>query len=205
VPAAGWWRLVLLGALSLGALGARLAGWPAAALLLGAGVPAAAVAPRLPAVGQVALALGMAGFGVLALLWPALPGQALRLLPVLGTVLLCGHSGATLRPGHEPLISRYTRHDFGHLPPECDRYTRGLTLLWTVVFALLAGLQALLLATGAPAGPVLFGSAIAMLLLFLGEHVVRSLRFPQFGIATPLRTGRAILAASRAMPSARHG
>jgi hypothetical protein len=35
-----------------------------------------------------------------------------------------------------------------------------------------------------------------MIALFLGEHPVRSLRFPQFGIATPARTLRAVLAAT---------
>ena len=44
-----------------------------------------------------------------ALALAAGPARGLQALPVLGSLLLAGHFGATLRPGHEPLISHYTR------------------------------------------------------------------------------------------------
>ena len=53
---------------------------------------------------------------------------------------------STLLPGREPLISRYTRFDFGHLPPDCAGYTRFLTLLWAALLAGFAAAQAAALA-----------------------------------------------------------
>ena len=47
-------------------------------------------------------------------------------------------------------------------------------------------------------GALLAWTAVLVLTLFLGEHVVRTLRFPQHGVATPLRTLRAMLSASGA-------
>ena len=181
---------------------ARLAGRADIAVLLGLLALALAVARRLPS--PVRLLLGTAA-AALAVSWPLLrpmaPQRLAALLPPFGDLLLCAHFGATLWPGREPLISRYTRHDFGRLPPECVGYTRGLTLLWAAVFAALAPLHAVLLLGLPPLMPpmdgtvVMGGTVAALLALFLAEHVVRSLRFPQFGIATPARTLRAILSA----------
>ncbi|MXP64226.1 hypothetical protein E0493_12815 [Roseomonas sp. M0104] len=182
--------------------GVRLAGHAELALLLGLLALAMAAGRDLPRPARLALAVAAAAF---ALTWPLLrplaPQRLAGLLPAAGDLLLCTHFGATLRPGREPLISRYTRHDFGHLPPECAGYTRVLTLLWATLFAVLAPLHTLLLLGLPPlaaplgSGTVLGGTAAFMLFLFLGEHVIRTLRFPQFGLATPARTLRAILSA----------
>ncbi|UFN48246.1 hypothetical protein LPC08_19860 [Roseomonas sp. OT10] len=140
----------------------------------------------------------------LALLFLAAPALAAWLFhagTMLGMALLAAHFGLTLRRGQEPLIARYSRFDFGHLPPECAAYARGLTAFWAVLLGLGALVQVLPLAGVAPAvpAPVLTGGMLLLCtLLFLGEHVVRSLRFPQYGRATPWRTCRAILSATAA-------
>ena len=55
---------------------------------------------------------------------------------------------ATLLPGSEPLISRYTRFDYGRLPPDLGAYTRALTVLWAVLLAGFAAAQGAALASG---------------------------------------------------------
>jgi len=185
------------------ALGARLGGWTELALLLALLALGFALARRC---GGAARWLALLACGALAAAWPAIgPGAAILLPPLLppfGDLLLALHFGLTLRPGREALITRYTRADFGRLPPECAAYTRALTALWALVFLLMAPLHLALLLGLPPfprlgAGLVMGLTAAFMLLLFLGEHVVRSLRFPQFGLATPARTLRAILQAHR--------
>ena len=42
--------------------------------------------------------------------------------------------GRTLRPGHEPLITRFARRVHGTLPPQLAAYTRRLTIAWCVFF-----------------------------------------------------------------------
>jgi uncharacterized membrane protein len=104
----------------------------------------------------------------------------------------CYGFAATLLPGREPLISRYTRFDFGHLPPDCAAYTRGLTLLWAVLLAGFAAAQMAALAGRWSASAVLATEAIACGAVFLGEHLVRGRRFPHHGPATVGRTIRAV-------------
>jgi uncharacterized membrane protein len=196
VAVSRWWAVLPLAG---GALAMRVAGRPELATLLGMAALAVAIGQRLGFWARLALAVGI---GVLAggcWLWPDGMAMLARLLPSLGDLLMAAHFGATLLPGREPLISYYTRHDPGVRGPECAGYTRGLTLLWALVFLALALLHAVLL-LGSPLNtlPVLAATTAAMALLFLGEHIVRTLNFPQFGIATPVRTLRAILKATTA-------
>ncbi|KAA2213053.1 COG4648 family protein [Teichococcus oryzae] len=195
--------------MALAVVAARLAGLPQLALLIA--LPALALAATR---GQnwrrqmffAALAM------LAALLWWFLapePGLGAALLMPAGDLLMCWHFGATLRPGREALISHYTRHDFGYLPPECASYTRRLTAIWAALFLLLAPLHAALL-LGVPPLPrcdsgLVLGATLGFtLLMFLGEHVIRSLRFPQHGIATPARTLRAIRSAHSSRPQPQH-
>ncbi|MFT8243685.1 hypothetical protein [Roseomonas sp. BN140053] len=193
-------RFAFVAPLSAGAILCRAADRPGPALALAAAALAAAVAPGLRGLGRALVLAVPAALAFALWEWPELAANGLRVLPAVADLLLCWHFGRTLLPGREPLISFYTRHDFGHLPPECAGYTRGLTALWTAVFAALAGLHAAigLGAFGAAGWTVLAASLGGMAALFLGEHVVRSLRFPQHGMATPARTWRAMLAANAA-------
>jgi uncharacterized membrane protein len=208
IPAGAWGRLLRHAApvlpLAGGALALRLLDRPGPAALLAAGAVALSIGRRLHVTARLALAGGLGALALACAAWPERMVLLARLLPVAGDLLLAAHFGATLRPGREPLISRYTRHDPGTRLAECAGYTRGLTWLWTLLFLALAPLHAVALlglppfVAPVPAPVVLAGSAVLMLALFLGEHVIRTLRFPQFGIATPARTLRAVLAATLA-------
>jgi uncharacterized membrane protein len=128
--------------------------------------------------------------GSLALPWGRGAFQAA--LGVCGNLLACYHFAATLLPGREPLISRYTRFDFGRLPPDCAAYTRGLTLLWAALLAGFAAAQAAALSGLWRPSAVLGVEAVVGGALFLGEHRVRSRRFAHHGPATVRRTIRAV-------------
>jgi hypothetical protein len=143
------------------------------------------------------------GAGVLALalgIWlhPAWMWLLAQCLPALGMLAMAVHFGHTLRPGQEPLITRYARFDAGVRIEECAGYTRAVTAFWTLLFLAMAAIYASVPLGGA--GPddawLLVAGGVVMLAVFLGEHVWRSLRFPQFGPATPLRTLRAMIAAT---------
>ncbi|HUP97403.1 MAG TPA: hypothetical protein VM073_05655 [Usitatibacter sp.] len=45
--------------------------------------------------------------------------------------------GRTLVAGHEPLVTRFARLLHGTIPPEVERYTRQVTLAWTIFFTTL--------------------------------------------------------------------
>ena len=59
-------------------------------------------------------------------------------------LLLATLFGRTLREGREPLVTRFARLIHGTLPPEVERYTRRVTLAWTIFFASLFTLSTLL-------------------------------------------------------------
>jgi uncharacterized membrane protein len=122
--------------------------------------------------------------------WKPEPFQAA--LAVFANLGACYGFASTLLPGREPLISRYTRFDFGHLPPDCAGYTRRLTLLWAVLLAGFAAAQMAALAGHWRPSAVLATEAALCGALFLGEHLVRSARFPHHGRATLHRTFRAV-------------
>jgi uncharacterized membrane protein len=207
-PEGAWVRLLLRAAPALpfaaAALALRVLDRPGPAALLAAGALALAAARRLGPVARLALAAGIVALGLGCLNGWDQAAWLPRLLPVAGDLLLAAHFGGTLVRGREPLISRYTRYDPGVSLAECAGYTRGLTWLWCLLFLALAPLHAAALLGVAPFGdawsaPVALGATGAlMLVLFLGEHVIRTLRFPQFGMATPARTLRAVLAATLA-------
>lgn len=120
---------------------------------------------------------------------PALVAMLLNLIVGLRFAL-------TLRPGQVPLITRYARCDRMGLPPECESYTRRLTLAWAGLLAGFAALHGLALLDLWPMAAVARAQGIAFAGCFLGEHVLRSLAMPQLGIATPWRTLAAIWQAS---------
>ena len=151
------------------------------------------------------LAAGVALLALWALPEAALPAGALALeervtawLAPLAYAAFAWGFARTLAPGQEPLIARYSRFDERRDAAECAGYARGLTLFWAAALALTALGSAAALLAGQDPGWV---PDLILLALFLGEHAVRSLRFPAGGIAWPDQTLRAILRAERA----RHG
>lgn len=83
--------------------------------------------------------------------------------------------GRSLCAGQMPLIERIARVDAPLLAAPLCRYTRRLTLVWTVWF----GLAALICASAAWL-PAWTGAAVWLgsVLLFVGEHALRPWLFP---------------------------
>jgi uncharacterized membrane protein len=110
--------------------------------------------------------------------WLASPGVATvwRGASVVMLGWLAIFFGRTLAPGRVPLIERIARVSDPELKPSLTRYTRLLTALWCVYFAIAAllavwGLGGSSFNAGAWVG---LGSAA----LFVGEHRLRRLFFP---------------------------
>jgi uncharacterized membrane protein len=107
-----------------------------------------------------------------------------------GLLVIFGH---TLLPGREPLITRFRRIDVGFVAPVFVSYTRTLTALWTLIFAV---------GTTVSLGAALWGdialwSWLALIVLpivtavfFVGEHVYRAIRYGPEAGASLLRTLR---------------
>lgn len=186
-------RLAISLSLSAACLGANLVGAEGTTAALAVATVASWLVPSARA---LPIAAGAAAAGVAMALLAVLPGAArllLEALPLAGNLMLAWHFGATLRAGREPLISRYTRADHGHMPAELVGYTRRLTMLWTWFFVAFAAANLTTLAGfGPPAGASAIANAALALLFFLGEHVVRATRFAHLGPAHPWRTLRAI-------------
>jgi uncharacterized membrane protein len=110
-------------------------------------------------------------------------GQSLLYLPpVLISLALLLFFGRTLRPGSEPLITRFARVlRRGWMPDEVVRYTRRVTQVWVVVFGLMA-VEATLLAMFAPLEIwALFTNFInyaVIVVLLAGEYLYHSRRYP---------------------------
>jgi len=91
--------------------------------------------------------------------------------------------GRTLVGTREPLCTRFARLLHGALPPEVVRYTRGVTLAWTVFFASLFTLScALYLGRFLAAWSILanIASPILVAAMFVAEYAVRHRVLPQW-------------------------
>lgn len=122
----------------------------------------------------------------LTLLYPV-PG-------LLANMLLLWMFGRTLRAGREPLITRVARFVHGALPPDIERYTRHVTLAWSLFFGVMA-MSSLALFVLAPVQVwSLFANVFTLPLIgamFICEYVYRVLRYPTFRHVSLLHTARA--------------
>ena len=103
--------------------------------------------------------------------------------PVLIYLVLLTTFGITLRHGREPLIARFARMEQGPLTAELSGYTRALTQLWCVFFAVMATISVGLAWWTSLSLWSLFTHLISYLLLgalFAGEYAYRRKRFPQY-------------------------
>jgi len=95
----------------------------------------------------------------------------------------------TLLPGHTPLISSISKVMHDKSLPELDRYTRKLTLVWSLFFAVMF-LESLLLAIFAPLEVwSLFTNIlnyIFVLLLVVGEYIFRLYYLPDIKHSSPV-------------------
>ena len=156
--------------------------WPArvnaAALALAALLWA--IAEARTSVSLVATALIVLLGGVVAYM----PQLLLFAPPVILNAAAAALFGASLRAGHEPLISRFARRARGGmLPLDLAAHARLVTWLWTLLLAGMAFVAAGL-ALWAPLELwSLFTNVVAYVLiaaLFIGEYVYRRLRFRHY-------------------------
>jgi len=115
-------------------------------------------------------------------------------LPLGVNLALCWLFGRTLAAGREPMIARFARLERGgDLPGDLARYARTLTLVWTVFFATMAATSLALAAWGPLAAWSLFTNVVnyaLVALFFVGEYVVRRIRFRHYRHPTPIEVVR---------------
>jgi uncharacterized membrane protein len=191
-PAAAWRLLLVAAALATCAWGShvlmvRAAGAPwAVALLFG---------PLLLAVGGAALARRqwpvLAGCAVavalLALVTLRGPGGGIERLYVLQHagihLALAWFFGSTLRAGATPLITALAATLHNRFTPEMRAYTRWLTRLWAGYFVAMVALSLSIYALAPWPWWSLFCNVLTPLAaagLFVGEHLLRYRRHPEF-------------------------
>ena len=127
----------------------------------------------------------------------------LKFPPVIFNLALAVWFGRSLLPGEEPVIGWFARLQRGeNLPEELARYTRGLTILWTLFFVAVSALSVALAVFADPAAWSLFANGIDYLLvgaLFVGEYVYRRLRYRHYRHASLLHHFRSVFAAGGRM------
>ena len=135
-----------------------------------------------------ALSIG-AGIGIVAatiLLPPpgALDPAAFYLVEYAGVQFaLATLFGLSLRDGAEALVTQLARRVHGPLPGAIERYTRQVTVAWTVFFIAMAATAMLLFGLAPRAiwsAFVNLCTAPAIALMFIVEYAVRRRRFPWF-------------------------
>jgi uncharacterized membrane protein len=119
----------------------------------------------------------------------------LYVLQYLGIYLALAWSfGITLRRGSTALITRFATHVHGSLPPAMVQYTSRLTAWW-VAFFVGMGTVAVVLYLWTPwSWWSLFANVltpIALLIMFVGEHLLRYRLHPEFERATLMQAVQA--------------
>jgi uncharacterized membrane protein len=110
---------------------------------------------------------------------------------IIVNIILIFIFGHTLLPRREPLITRFRRFHIGHVTPAFASYTRILTVLWTALFSVM-GVVSIVAALSGDIALWSWVSFIAWpltsLVLFLGEHAYRAIRYGTEGRSSPLAT-----------------
>lgn len=176
-----------------------------------------ALAP--PLVGAVALAwrsrlrtpIALAGLGLLLVAAP----RADELSRHISTLWFVQHAavhallavvfGRTLLPGAEPLATRIARAVLPSMPPAVLRYSRGVTLAWTVYFVAMTALSVALFLGSSTATWSTFATLVSgplVALMFVLEFALRRRMLPASHCASIAQTVAGFRALMRA-PSAR--
>lgn len=150
--------------------------------------------------------IAVGGLGVLGLLawsWPSLRQNVALLFYVqhLGTNLALGLLfGRTLLDGQEALVTRFARLAHQGVVSEAKRrYTRQVTLAWTIFFVASAAISTLLYGLAPASAWSVFANLLStplLVLMFVGEHLVRNRVLPpedHAGIADSIRGYRAAM------------
>ena len=131
-----------------------------------------------------ALAIVVAGVLAVALEWAALERHfpsVFFLEHAGGNLLLALLFGRTLFGGREPLVTSFARIAHGGLTPELARYTRLVTIAWTIFFLALFAASASLYAAGFMAAWSLLANLLSPILvgvMFVVEYGVRHVVLP---------------------------
>jgi uncharacterized membrane protein len=172
---------------------------PAAVLALGTALRSRRRALLLPLVAVAAAAVWMS--------WGALVRHyewGLLLEHVLFNGALGYVFGRTLAPGHEPLCSEFAAMVHGRpLAPEVAAYTRRITAAWTLFFASVVAVSALLFATASLETWSTFANYLTLplaALMFIGEHACRRLALPHVRRSGMLESFRAYRRSTHAGP-----
>ena len=118
-------------------------------------------------------------------------------------LLLAWVFGRTLLGGREALVTRFALLVHGTIPPEVVRYTRHVTLAWTILFLTLVALSCVLYFSGQMAAWSLLANIvnpIAIVAMFVIEYAVRLRALPnweQVGILGGVRAFTRHFAAAR--------
>ena len=140
---------------------------------------------------------GLLTIGGLALIWPTVRQNValLYFIQHLGTNLALGILfGRTLLAGRRPLVTHFALMAHGgKISPTKDRYTRGVTIAWTVFFFGMASVSVLLFFFASAAAWSAFANLLSLLLIvlmFVVEHLVRMRLLPpedQSSVADTIR------------------
>lgn len=131
------------------------------------------------------LILCLVPIGLLFIFWSLLERNFswVYLIQSVGTnILLALMFGHTLGVRHRPLISRLAESIRGPLPPAVARYTRQVTLAWTLFFAAMAMLSTLLFLFAPIEVWSLFANILAwplVIVVFVVEYLVRRRVLPE--------------------------
>jgi len=109
-------------------------------------------------------------------------------------VLLAFVFGLTLQAGREPLVTALARRVHGSMMPAMAAYSRKVTLAWTVYFVAMAALSLALYALAPFDVWATFANLVtplAILLMFVGEYLLRYHLHPEFERATLAQAVRA--------------
>jgi uncharacterized membrane protein len=168
--------------------------------------PVIVVGPMLAAAAVVAwqrrhrLLAGLAALAVAVLVVRAWRGHD---LPA-GSIYVCQHVaihlllalafGLTLQPGRDSLVTALARRVHGTLTPAMAAYSRKVTLVWTGYFIAMAALSVGLYSV-APfdvwAAFANLVTPVAILVMFIGEYILRYRLHPEFERATLAQAVRA--------------
>lgn len=113
--------------------------------------------------------------------------------------------GRTLLPGEVPLATRVARSVLPSMPPEVVRYTRGVTIAWTLYFVAMTALSVALYLGAGPAAWSTFATLVSgplVGLMFVLEFALRRFMVPASHRATIAQTVTGFRALMR---TRRHG
>ena len=122
-------------------------------------------------------------------LWAGWNGLERRFIDVLFVehvtfnLMLAVVFGRTLAAGRDPLCTRFARLLHEEIPPEVERYTRGVTVAWTIFFVSVAALSVALYSAHWIAAWSLLanvGSPVLVGLMFAIEYAVRARALPHW-------------------------